>query len=120
MGHAAPLAALRFTPAKNLVVSIDKKGEAVFKKQLGSPKCTSVVCPDFFVTTTSAAFVLLSGMIEYWSASNYQFPSRLVAFQYKTETDLFALAKAKTVARSLEISPDGAQFVCFCSDRYAL
>lgn len=34
----------------------------------------------------------------------------------KLDTDLFALAKAKTHARSLEVSGDGSQFVALCAD----
>ena len=38
-------------------------------------------------------------------------------YVYKSDTDLYALAKAKTVATSLEISPDGRQFVTCSPDR---
>eukprot|EP00271_Cylindrocystis_brebissonii_P022293 TRINITY_DN852_c0_g1_i2.p1 TRINITY_DN852_c0_g1~~TRINITY_DN852_c0_g1_i2.p1 ORF type:complete len:547 (-),score=128.77 TRINITY_DN852_c0_g1_i2:474-2114(-) len=60
------------------------------------------------------------GLIEYWTGDNYSFPlasSGCVNFQYKTETDLYALAKAKTVASSLEISPDCQQFATVSPDR---
>ena len=57
-------------------------------------------------------------MIEYWSVSDHQFPEDAVSFRYKMETDLFALAKAKTRAGSLSVSPDGTQFAAFCADRY--
>jgi peptidylprolyl isomerase domain and WD repeat-containing protein 1 len=32
------------------------------------------------------------------------------------ETDLFALMQAKTHARSVDVSRDGAQFAMFCAD----
>lgn len=34
----------------------------------------------------------LNGMIEYWSASDYTFPTNL-DFQFKTDTDLYEFAK---------------------------
>ena len=36
---------------------------------------------------------------------------------YKLETDLYALAKLKLAPRSLEVSPDGSQFVTVTEDR---
>ena len=59
-----------------------------------------------------------AGMIEYWSVLDHQFPEEAVSFKYKMETDLFALAKAKTRAGSLSVSADGTQFAIFGVDRY--
>ena len=56
-------------------------------------------------------------MIEYWSGSDYTFPQEQVDFTMKLDTDLFALAKAKTTSKSLEISKDGTQFSTFSTDR---
>ena len=61
-----------------------------------------------------------AGMIEYWTGSDYTFPKAQVAFSMKLDTDLFALAKAKTTSKSLEVSKDGSQFAIFCADRWAL
>ena len=60
---------------------------------------------------------LHAGMIEYWSGSDYAFPHDQVVFKMKLDTDLFALAKAKTTSKSLEISKDGSQFATFSTDR---
>eukprot|EP00891_Asterochloris_glomerata_P002139 jgi/Astpho2/2139/fgenesh1_pm.00040_%23_3_t len=57
------------------------------------------------------------GMIEYWSAQDYSFPEAEVSFKFKTETDLYVLAKSKVQALSLAISRDGQQFAMLCSDR---
>ena len=57
-------------------------------------------------------------MIEYWQASDHEFPEQGVAFKYKMETDLFALAKARTHAGSLAVSNDGTQFAVFCADKW--
>ena len=58
-----------------------------------------------------------TGMIEYWSGSDYTFPQDQVSFTMKLDTDLFALAKAKTSSKALEISKDGTQFATFSTDR---
>ena len=57
------------------------------------------------------------GVIEYWSPVDYEFPQESVSFRFKLDTDLFSLAKAKTKALSLEISPDGSQFTTTGPDR---
>lgn len=64
-----------------------------------------------------ARVVALAGMIEYWAAESHQFPGEAVSFNYKMETDLFALAKGKTQAASLAVSSDGSQFAIFSTDR---
>ncbi|CAI5477995.1 unnamed protein product [Closterium sp. Yama58-4] len=76
-----------------------------------------VVVMQFNVTANVVVSTDSSGMIEYWSADTYTFPSSSVCFKYKTDTDLYALAKAKTTAPSLEISPDGSQFATVSPDR---
>ena len=60
---------------------------------------------------------MCSGVIEYWSGSDYTFPQDQVTFSMKLDTDLFALAKAKTSTKSMEISKDGSQFATFSVDR---
>ena len=61
-----------------------------------------------------------AGQIEYWSPSSFRFPDDDVAFRSKLDTDLYTLAKAKTVAHSLDVSRDGSQFLVFSFDRYVL
>lgn len=60
----------------------------------------------------------VAGVLEYWSASDYSFPSDVVDFKFKLDTDLYVLAKVKAVAHSLEVSRDGAKFVVMSSDRW--
>lgn len=59
----------------------------------------------------------ITGVIEYWDASTYGVPEESPTFASKMDTDLYALAKAKTHAVSLDVSRDGSQFVMFCADR---
>eukprot|EP00750_Incisomonas_marina_P017727 INCI2388.1.p1 GENE.INCI2388.1~~INCI2388.1.p1 ORF type:complete len:685 (-),score=152.56 INCI2388.1:36-2090(-) len=65
----------------------------------------------------------MRGVIEYWDAGDYQFPGKTasdpkgkVLFQYKSETDLYDLAKNKARPHSLAISPDGHSFAVTSSD----
>ncbi|CAI5996884.1 unnamed protein product [Closterium sp. NIES-64] len=76
-----------------------------------------VVAMQFNVAANAVVSTDASGMIEYWSADTYTFPAASVRFKYKTDTDLYALAKAKTTAPSLEISPEGCQFATVSPDR---
>ena len=61
-----------------------------------------------------------AGVIEYWTGSDYAFPEAQVTFSMKLDTNLFALAKAKTTSKSLEVSKDGRQFAIFCADRWVI
>ena len=58
------------------------------------------------------------GVIEYWSPATYEAPAAdEVEFRFKLDTDLYALAKAKTKALSMEVSHDGEQFSTLGPDR---
>lgn len=46
---------------------------------------------------------MISGIIEYWRGLDGARPDDVVDFQYKLDTDLYAHAKAKTAAVSLEV-----------------
>ncbi|KAG2449525.1 hypothetical protein HYH02_005667 [Chlamydomonas schloesseri] len=89
--HRAPVAAMRYCAPLDLVVSTDTKG-----------------------------------MIEMWCGTGYGYPEPdtssgqavpRLAWSSKLDTDLFDLAKAKTVAKSLEVSRDGQQFAMVCADK---
>jgi hypothetical protein len=58
----------------------------------------------------------LPGFIEYWGGTTLKHPPGAVSFSLKMDTDLFALAAAKTAARSLDVARDGGQFAAFCGD----
>lgn len=57
------------------------------------------------------------GLVEYWSANDYEFPASTVKYAYKTDTDLYEFAKSKTLPTSLEFSPDGRLFATMALDR---
>lgn len=46
----------------------------------------------------------------------FAFPEESVSFKFKMDTDLYALARAKTIPTSVTFSPDGANFVVTASD----
>ncbi|KAL4094382.1 hypothetical protein PRIC1_010043 [Phytophthora ramorum] len=58
------------------------------------------------------------GIIEYWDADKYKFPKdkSVAKFRFKGETDLFELAKCKTHATAIDVSPDGGSFVVAAKD----
>ncbi|OWZ21210.1 Peptidylprolyl isomerase domain and WD repeat-containing protein 1 [Phytophthora megakarya] len=57
------------------------------------------------------------GIIEYWDADTFKFPTKeKVKFKFKGETDLFELAKCKTYATAIDVSPDGKSFVVTAKD----
>jgi peptidylprolyl isomerase domain and WD repeat-containing protein 1 len=66
-----------------------------------------------------------NGYIEYWSPSlpglppptkNRASSGLATTFDLKLDTDLYALARLNTRARSLTVSPDGTQFAAVCAD----
>lgn len=77
-------------------------------------------CRKAFIGWNSADVKIESlhaGMIDYWTAEGHAFPEQEVDFTVKLETDLYALAKAKTGVQSLEVSRDGSQFATISADR---
>lgn len=57
------------------------------------------------------------GMIEYTDCRTLApLVPEALSFQYKSDTDLYAIAKAKVVPLSLAVSPQGDKFVVFTSD----
>ncbi|KAJ6164975.1 Peptidyl-prolyl cis-trans isomerase cyp15 [Penicillium chermesinum] len=61
------------------------------------------------------------GMVEYWRAGDFSFEKPDNVFKLKSSTGLFAFRKAKSIATSLTISPDGEHFasVSFPIARFA-
>ncbi|KAJ8498214.1 hypothetical protein OPV22_008766 [Ensete ventricosum] len=57
------------------------------------------------------------GVIEYWCPDKLQFPENGVSFKYKTDTNLFDIAKCKTTVSAIEVSPNGSQFAITSPDR---
>ncbi len=56
------------------------------------------------------------GLLEIWDPDTQNVPAS-ATFKYKSDTDLYELAKSKTTAHSINISPDGELFVCMCADK---
>jgi peptidylprolyl isomerase domain and WD repeat-containing protein 1 len=61
------------------------------------------------------------GIIEYWDVNSYKplskSTSASVAYEFKSETDLYGLAKLKTAPLSITVSPDGSRFLIISRDR---
>lgn len=143
--HAAPVTAMRYCAAADIVVSADEKGAhegwlagwlavgekgewaaaaaAAFSawtagRSLGPQNThSSHTHLPTHQTPTSTSPSPPTGFIEYWAGSTLKPPPPgAVGFSLKMDTDLFALAAAKTRARSLDVSRDGAHFAAFCAD----
>uniref|UniRef100_A0A7S4NGL0 peptidylprolyl isomerase n=2 Tax=Guillardia theta TaxID=55529 RepID=A0A7S4NGL0_GUITH len=56
------------------------------------------------------------GIIEMWDPDTLQIPSG-VKFRFKSDTDLYELAKTRSFAYSLDLSPDGDLVAAMCSDK---
>jgi len=76
-----------------------------------------VKCMKFNENQSSVITCDAKGLIEYWSTTDYKFPTD-VQFKFKTETDLYDLAKNKTFATSLSVSRDGELFAIMGRDRH--
>jgi peptidylprolyl isomerase domain and WD repeat-containing protein 1 len=73
------------------------------------------------VTNVAAQCVISAdskGMIEYWDINDFSLPSaEKLSFKLKSETDLYDLAKARTVPHSIAVTPSGVLFSTFSSDK---
>ena len=56
------------------------------------------------------------GLIRYWGCESYSFPVDRTDFTSMFATDLMACAKAKCIAKTICVSPNGALFALVCSD----
>ncbi|XP_071723105.1 peptidyl-prolyl cis-trans isomerase CYP71-like [Rutidosis leptorrhynchoides] len=75
------------------------------KVMKNNPVCDVVISAD------------ANGIIEYWSPTTLQFPENEVDFKYKSDTNLFEIAKCKTTVSAIEVSPNGKQFSVTSPDR---
>lgn len=101
--HSAPVLAMAYNALANAVVSCDGKGMIEYwsadpDARFEPPRAAA----DKAAAATSGAAAIASGE---------------VAFGFKYETDLYALAKAKTFPVSLAVSPGGDRFVVASTDR---
>lgn len=60
-----------------------------------------------------------AGILEYWTGpkSDYKFPSKVVAFDSKMDTDLYEFAKNKTIVTGMSFSNDGKRMATISTDR---
>lgn len=60
-----------------------------------------------------------AGILEYWhgATGDYQFPEKVVKFEFKTDTDLFEFASAKSIPTGIEFSKDGLLVATIATDR---
>lgn len=122
--HMAPVTAMRYNPLHDSVISTDAKGgaaasgmNAMHAGGSGLPAAALHFQAHWSLPFSQCWCMFAAGVIDFWSPDGYGFPQDEVSFTSKLDTDLYALAKAKVAAHSLEISPDGSRFVVVASDR---
>ena len=109
--HTAPVRCLAYNATHHMVVSADARGVLEY---------WSADSDSGFATP--AALAQLRGSSSGSSGVQIHAPGAdqdapPIVFQYKTDTSLFELAKAKAAPQSLTVSKDGAAFVVTASDR---
>lgn len=96
--HKSPVEIMKYNAELDIVISVDQKGliEYWSADTFDFPKDRSDKgqFPVFYLSENPN--------LTLFSLIGVSFPS--VNFKFKTETDLYALAKAKTKANSLEVS----------------
>ena len=104
---------------KNCINIYDGKGNAEPVHVLDRLHSSEVTCISYNPVFKVAVSTDRIGMVEYWNGQekHYAFPKSVVKFKFKTDTDLYTLAKEKTYAATLTMSPNGKLFACFCADK---
>ena len=92
-----------FDASGTLVRSVDVHSARVVLMKLNAAKDAMVSADE-------------RGVIEYWTTAAPHAPPKNVTFRYKTETDLYVLAKAKVALTSLAVSPNGEHFAITAAD----
>lgn len=87
----------------------------VFEKLHSKP----VTAIKFNVRHQVVVSVDKAGMLEYWTGpkSDYKFPSKVISFSSKMDTDLYEFAKNKTIVTGLTFSNDGQRMATISTDR---
>lgn len=115
-------------PLANLALTVEKSNEIMILDGRGSKEPLKILSKVHFhpaylirysVTLSCAISVDEAGMLEYWHSSqnDFAFPSNLVTFDSKMDTDLYEFAKEKLRVHDLAISPNGQHFTTISSDR---
>lgn len=108
------------TPARVVVYRLGELTEV--KREVKLPHVAPVKHMVYNAPFEAVVSVDARGMIEYWRAGELEDGQSLAdikgkRFALKAETDLYAIAKAKTGVHSVAISANGERFVCVCEDR---
>jgi len=87
---------------------------------ISSLHSTPVQCMCLNVYYGCGISVDYRGIIEYWGVDSFDIPTKTnssVTFEYKSDTDLYDLAKNKAFPTSIAVTPQGNTFAVFGSDR---
>lgn len=68
-------------------------------------------CLSFNHACSAVVSIDMKGMIEYWDPDSHELPANgAISFRFKSETDLYDLAKSKSAPCCLVMAPDGGKF----------
>ena len=119
-------AAARGDPAGLLVVAdADAPRLAVYDIGAGAggegatfhtPTTTPVLALRYNAAADALVIADSKGILDFWRPATASFPSDATSFTLKSDADLYALAKARTTCRCLEVAGDGSKFVAACGD----
>lgn len=93
----------------------DGKPLHIFEKLHSKP----VTVIKFNARHEVAVSVDRAGMLEYWTGpkTDCKFPSKIVTFDSKMDTDLYEFAKHKTIVTGMSFSGDGKRMATISTDR---
>eukprot|EP00039_Didymoeca_costata_P005214 m.79570 g.79570 ORF g.79570 m.79570 type:complete len:638 (-) comp12718_c0_seq2:600-2513(-) len=76
-----------------------------------------LTCIKYDPTLNMVATADESGMIEFFNSEDYEYPSNVLKFEFKSDTDLYEFAKAKAIPWGLSFSRGGKFMAALASDR---
>ena len=118
-GPGDALMALAVVSANVVRIYDGREGKPEPIKTLDKIHMQNITCLKYNAQSDVIVSADESGFIEYWAgfSGDFDFPHKKVMFESKLDTDLFELAKNKTKALNLSVSPNGKLLAAFCADK---
>uniref|UniRef100_H2YC12 peptidylprolyl isomerase n=1 Tax=Ciona savignyi TaxID=51511 RepID=H2YC12_CIOSA len=106
--HSAEVTAIRYNPKFRAAISGDAQGMLDLMNSAQAYQSNKLL----YDKTPLIIIFSPSGQ-----ENDFKFPKSTLKFEFKTDTDLYELAKLKCHARTITVSPDGLSFACLTSNR---
>uniref|UniRef100_H2YC13 peptidylprolyl isomerase n=1 Tax=Ciona savignyi TaxID=51511 RepID=H2YC13_CIOSA len=121
--HSAEVTAIRYNPKFRAAISGDAQGMLeywgavyIFVFTLDKYRYTYTKCRNLYKLINMDKIIFTNYCIA-CQENDFKFPKSTLKFEFKTDTDLYELAKLKCHARTITVSPDGLSFACLTSNR---